>query len=109
MTDTCSRIMASISSYMNSFQHLKDNKMTYGQHFCRAIGISFTLGLASAKNLLHAFVPDVWTTGASDSVAHLSATVFSADHMRIPPSSTEAIELEEVVVEQVPTESKKLL
>ena len=66
-----------INNYMNSFEHLKEHNMTYVQHFHRAIYISFTLAVASAKNFFHAFYPDIWVTSASDAIRHLNTTVFS--------------------------------
>ena len=64
------------SQYINSFKHLIDIKLTYAEHFTRAISISYKLGIASIKTLIHAFYPDIFITSASDTVMHLSNTVF---------------------------------
>jgi len=71
-----------IYNYMNSFDHLTEIKMTYCEHFIRAVGISFTLAVASCKNLCHAFYPDIWVNSASTTTMELYDTFFGVKELK---------------------------
>ncbi len=73
-------LVQSVSRRLSSFSHLLENKMSYCEHFSRAMHISFTMALASMKNCIHAFYPDVFTTSASDTVKYLNDTIFAGNH-----------------------------
>ena len=53
-------------------EHLDNIKMTYLSHASEALGISFGLFTTSLKMFVHAVVPDVFTTSASEYVAELN-------------------------------------
>lgn len=65
---------------LNSFNHLKENRLTYCEHFHRAMSIWFTMIVASSKNFIHAFYPDVFTTSASDAIEYLQKDVFGKSY-----------------------------
>jgi len=52
--------------------HLDKTNYTYLEHASEALGISFGLFTTSLKMLVHAVVPDVFTTSASDYAAELN-------------------------------------
>ena len=58
---------------MNSIkEHLKENNMTYYQHFKFALFHGFVCLIAGICLILHAFFPCVFTTAGSDLVQSLA-------------------------------------
>lgn len=52
-------------------RHLQDVKLTYFQHMIVSLNCSWYLFLASTQALVHAFLPDVFTTSTSDCIRDL--------------------------------------
>jgi hypothetical protein len=61
------------------WKHLRENGLTYCEHFERSIGIAWKLLSSGVTSLVHAVIPDLFTTSASDTVAELHALLFPAD------------------------------
>ena len=54
------------------FKHPSAVCMTYTSHGMFALHMSFTLFSASIKSLIHAFLPDCYTTATTDCVKYVS-------------------------------------
>ena len=56
---------------MINFHHLQNNNMTYFQHFRRAVGISILMLIGGTLCLIHAFLPFLFVSSASDIIRKL--------------------------------------
>ena len=54
------------------FQHLEEEKMTYGHHFCRSFHFSLKFFVASFKACIHSIYPDIFITSTTDTIQELS-------------------------------------
>ncbi len=71
-------LYTSITIKLNSFQHLKDKKCTYIEHFKKVLTISSLLTKANICILIHGIYPPLFETTASDIVIELTQT-FKSD------------------------------
>jgi hypothetical protein len=55
------------------FQHLKEKRVSYAKHACRALHYSFLSLKAGIIFAIHAIYPDVFETTGSDTVISLHA------------------------------------
>ena len=65
------------------WRHLRENRMTYGEHFWRSLGISLRMLQGGLASLVHAVIPDLFTTSASDAVKELHNELFRGQ--TLPP------------------------
>lgn len=59
-------------------QHLQDNCFTYKEHFIFSITLAILFLRAACASVLHAFLPFVCTSYASDTVLDISARLEAA-------------------------------
>jgi hypothetical protein len=61
-----------LSTIFNSFDHLKERKMTYIEHLKEVLSISFSLCKANICLLIHGLYPPFFTTTASSIILDLN-------------------------------------
>jgi hypothetical protein len=57
--------------------------MTYSEHFQRSLGISLRMLQGGLASLVHAVIPDLFTTSASDAVKELHGELFPAEQQEM--------------------------
>lgn len=54
-----------------TFNHLKQTRLTYCQHFCHAWSMIGQLSKCIVQLVVHSFYPDVWVTHATDTLREI--------------------------------------
>ena len=65
-----------------SNEHLKEAKETYFEHMKNAFKISFGMIVGGFKGVIHALVPSLFTTAASDRIKKLNAYIEDRDNKK---------------------------
>jgi hypothetical protein len=73
-------LYTSITIKLNSFQHLKEKKCTYIEHFKKVLTISYILTKANICILIHAIYPPLFETTTSNIILKLNQDLQSDIH-----------------------------
>ena len=74
---------------MNLFniEHCREQNLTYLQHFRQAISYAATLALSAIKCTVHAFIPSLFDTAASDIIKSITSDIENTKRANKDPLS----------------------